>query len=401
MKTRNPNAPSLRIVHVLRAPLGGLFRHVLDLTREQIARGHQVGLITDSNTGGDRATEILGELEPSLALGVMRAPMQRLPHWSDISNFTKIAAHLRALKPDVVHGHGSKGGVYARGTAFLPGLGEPIRAYTPHGGAFNYQPGSLQHRVFMQVEKALERKTDIYLFESAYVEGRFHAYVGETDKLKRVVLNGISPSEFAPVATTVNPAKFLYVGELRAAKGIDTLISALALLSRRIDKRPHLILVGSGPDQEQLTNQARALGVVDLVSFPGAMPARAAFALGEILVIPSRAESLPYILIEAAGAQIPIVATNVGGNGEIFGPYRNRLIPCNDEHILADAMEAAISKDKAVLREEAAELVDFVSTHFTITGMADSVIAGYRAALAAKAGTGYADSDPTPRTLAG
>ena len=82
MTTRNPNAPSLRVVHVLRAPLGGLFRHVLDLTREQIARGHQVGLITDANTGGDRATEILGELEPQLALGVMRLPMQRLPHWS-------------------------------------------------------------------------------------------------------------------------------------------------------------------------------------------------------------------------------------------------------------------------------------------------------------------------------
>ena len=45
----------LKIVHVLRAPLGGLFRHVVDLTREQTARGHHVGLICDSSTGGDRA----------------------------------------------------------------------------------------------------------------------------------------------------------------------------------------------------------------------------------------------------------------------------------------------------------------------------------------------------------
>ena len=46
----------LNILHVFRAPVGGLFRHVLDLTREQTARGHRVGLIADSNTGGCFAT---------------------------------------------------------------------------------------------------------------------------------------------------------------------------------------------------------------------------------------------------------------------------------------------------------------------------------------------------------
>ena len=57
----------LNILHVFRAPVGGLFRHVLDLAHEQIARGHRVGLIADSNTGGARADEVLGELAPSLA----------------------------------------------------------------------------------------------------------------------------------------------------------------------------------------------------------------------------------------------------------------------------------------------------------------------------------------------
>ncbi len=67
----------LRILHVLRAPLGGLFRHVVDLTYEQIARGHAVGLVTDSTTGGENAAATLSKLEPLLELGLLRVPMRR------------------------------------------------------------------------------------------------------------------------------------------------------------------------------------------------------------------------------------------------------------------------------------------------------------------------------------
>src|SRR5271170_303511 len=57
---------SLKIVHILRSPVGGLFRHVLDVTHGQIERGHQVGLIVDSLTGGARAEGMLAELAPKL-----------------------------------------------------------------------------------------------------------------------------------------------------------------------------------------------------------------------------------------------------------------------------------------------------------------------------------------------
>ena len=58
----------LNILHVLRTPVGGLFRHVLDVTRGQIARGHQVGLVLDSSTGGGAADAVLRDLAPVLAL---------------------------------------------------------------------------------------------------------------------------------------------------------------------------------------------------------------------------------------------------------------------------------------------------------------------------------------------
>ncbi|MGP0061332.1 MAG: glycosyltransferase family 4 protein [Beijerinckiaceae bacterium] len=379
----------LRILHVLRAPLGGLFRHVLDLTREQIARGHSVGLVTDSMTGGERADAVLADLEPSLALGLLRLPMRRHPHPLDLFNAIRIAAHIRSLELDVVHGHGSKGGLYARLPGFVgglvPQLNSAVRAYTPHGGSFNYRSYVLIEKLYMWAERQLARTTDIFLFESGYIAKCCAERVGEVRGLTRIVTNGIGPAEFVAVEPAQNAADLLYVGELRAAKGIDTLIDALAMLKRKLGPLPRLVLVGSGPDGDKLTAQAAARGVGTAVTFAGVLPAREAFTLGRILVVPSRAESLPYIVIEAAGARIPMIATNVGGIGEIFGPYKDRLIGPDDPEHLAEALSSILARDPAELQREAEMLAAFVASKFKITDMANAVLAGYRDAIARKA----------------
>ncbi len=379
------NDRKLRILHVLRAPLGGLFRHVVDLAREQAARGHEVGMVTDSITGGDRAAETLAELAPILRLGVTRVPMRRNPHISDLRVFAHASARIKACSPDVVHGHGSKGGFFARAPGLLPFSANCARAYTPHGGSFNYKPGSLINHLYMSTEAALARATDIFLFESAFIGGRYEAMVGYDKPLRRVVLNGIAESETVPVVADAGAADFLYVGELRSAKGIDTLLDALKSVSQRVGRKSRAVLVGSGPDEAALHAHAERLGIADCVEMPGAMPARQAFPKGRILVVPSRAESLPYIVIEAAGARVPMIATNVGGIPEIFGPFADRLIPCDDPEILARAMIAALQLPPAELDARAGEIAGFVGDHFTIANMVDSVSAGYREALAARA----------------
>src|SRR5579864_4568884 len=77
-------ADSLKILHVLRAPVGGLFRHVLDVARGQAERGHRVGLLVDSTTGGARAEAALAELAPQLAFGIERVAIPRQPGLRDI-----------------------------------------------------------------------------------------------------------------------------------------------------------------------------------------------------------------------------------------------------------------------------------------------------------------------------
>lgn len=384
--TDSPGARPLRILHVFRAPLGGLFRHVLDVARGQTERGHAVGIFCDSSTGGARADEVFRELSARLELGVTRVPMSRHPNATDAKAQLAQISLRRRLAPDVVHCHGSKGGVYGR----LPALFSPRRryvtAYTPHGGSFNYKPGGMEHGVYMAVERLLERATDMFLFESRFIAGRFEASIGHAPRTdSRVVLNGISEAEFEPVDHSGAEFDLLYLGELRAAKGVDTLIDALALLRRRDKVTPRILIVGSGPDEAALQQMTRERGVADQCVFEPPGPIRRALARTRSMVIPSRAESLPYVILEAAAAAQPLIATDVGGIGEIYGPrHRHRLIRANDPTILAEAIRTMLGASEAERREQAADLAAHVRQNFQLDAMVEDGLAAYRSAMAAR-----------------
>jgi glycosyltransferase involved in cell wall biosynthesis len=371
----------LRIVHVFRAPLGGLFRHVVDLAGEQTARGHDVGMFFDCDGLSPRVDEALATIPGGLRLGFETAPIRRNPGPSDCVALARFGRWLSRASPHVVHGHGSKGGVLARLTRIAGCAPEAVRAYTPHGGSFNYRPGGAGHRMYMLAERLLTPLTDVFLFESAYIASRFDAEVGDETRLRRIVVNGLGPFEFQPVAPNADAAEFVYVGELRAVKGVDILLEATARLGVRT-RPPRLALVGSGPEQDRLKELAQSLGVLDRISFPGVMSFRKAMALGRILVAPSRLESLPYVVLEAAASRVPIVATAAGGVPEIFGLFADRLGPCGDAVDLARRMANALDQDPLQREAEAADLSRFVAGRFTIASMADGVLTGYRDALA-------------------
>lgn len=374
----------LRILHVFRAPLGGLFRHVLDVAHGQVARGHEVGLFCDSTTGGARTDEVLAALAPELRLGIHRVPMRRLPHGTDITALAALTRVYRSARPDVIHAHGSKGGLHGR-LVTVPGQDrKTIRAYTPHGGSFNYNPGSPMHRVYMKIEALLAARTDVFLFESQYIRSRFDAYVGGTRRLVRVIRNGISASEFEPLERVADPCDLIYLGEMREAKGVDTLIDALSAIRRRHGLRLTLLAVGSGPSEETLRKRAREAGIWDTTTFAPPQPIRAALARGRIMVIPSKAESLPYVILEAAAAAQPLVSTNVGGIPEIFGEWSDQLIPPSDVEALAAAILAKTAEPESIRRSKAEALSRTVRAGFDMETMIDLGIAGYREARAAR-----------------
>jgi glycosyltransferase involved in cell wall biosynthesis len=370
--------PSLAILHVFRAPVGGLFRHVVDLVHGQAAAGHRVGIVADATTGGERAEMALAALAPALALGLTRVPMSRHLGLTDIAAVRRVGQVMRDTVADVVHGHGAKGGAYAR----LVG-GRAVRAYTPHGGTLHFDPRSLLGFVYLNLERALLPRTDLILFESAYARDVFRARVGTPAATARVVHNGVTAAEFAPVPPDPDASDLVFVGELRQLKGVDVLIEAMGMLAAA--GRPvSATIVGTGPEAGAFKALAQARGIA--ARFPGALPARQAFARGRLMIVPSRAESLPYIVLEAAAAGLPMLATAVGGIPEIFGPQSPLLLPAGDAAALAAAIKATIA-DPAAGRGAADILKQRVRAEFNAEAMGEAVLAAYRAAIERRKGS--------------
>ena len=243
----------LRILHATRAPVGGIFRHILDLANGQADRGHHVGIIADSLTGGERAEQALAEIAPRLKLGVHRLAIRREPAATDVLVWTRFQRLIRRLKPEVLHGHGAKAGAFIRLKTAAEGM---IRVYTPHGGSLHYPLTTLKGNVYARVERALMNSTDLFLFESAFARDTYQRTIGIPKGLVRCVFNGVTADEFDPVVKAEDATDLLYVGEFRHIKGADLLIDALARL--RADGRPvTLTLAGDGEESENLKAQVQ------------------------------------------------------------------------------------------------------------------------------------------------
>jgi glycosyltransferase involved in cell wall biosynthesis len=367
----------LRILHAVRAPVGGIFRHILDLANGQADRGHHVGIIADSLTGGERAEAALAEIAPRLKLGVHRLAIRREPLPTDILVWAHFMRLIRRLKPDVLHGHGAKAGAFIRLKASSKGT---IRVYTPHGGSLHYPLNSLKGALYSRLERALMDSTDLFLFESAFARDTYQRTIGAPKGLVRCVFNGVTADEFDPIVKAADATDIIYVGEFRHIKGADLLIDAVARL--RADSKPvTLTLAGDGEEIENLKAQIHRLGLTEAVCFIGHVKARYGFSKGTLLVVPSRGDSMPYVVIEAAAAGIPMVAANVGGIPEIFGSHTDALFAPNIVGAMADAIEAAI-EDSAAALARAKSLRERIFLHFSQNAMVEGVLAGYRDAFA-------------------
>jgi glycosyltransferase involved in cell wall biosynthesis len=367
----------LRILHAVRAPVGGIFRHILDVANGQADRGHHVGIIADSMTGGERAEAALAAIAPRLKLGVHRLAIRREPVPIDAVVWAHFMRLIRKLKPDVLHGHGAKAGAFIR----LKGRSaKTIRVYTPHGGSLHYPLNTLKGAIYSRLERALMNRTDLFLFESAFARNTYQRTIGKPAGLVRCVFNGVTADEFDPITIADDATDIVYVGEFRHIKGADILIDAVARL-RADGKQVNLTLAGDGEELEALKAQIARLGLTDAVRFIGHVKARYGFSKGRVLVVPSRGDSMPYVVIEAAAAGIPMVAANVGGIPEIFGEHTEALFAPNIVGAMADAIETALDDPEGAL-QRAKRLRERIFLHFSQKAMVEGIMAGYRDAFA-------------------
>jgi glycosyltransferase involved in cell wall biosynthesis len=374
--------PPLRIFQILRAPVGGLFRHVRDLTEELSRRGHQIGVIADSITSDALTAERLAALEPFSSLGIHSLPMPRTLGFADFTTPYRIRKLGRALQVDVMHGHGAKGGLGAR---FGRSSGQ-VALNTPHGGVLNYKPGSLAGTFFRNAERSIGGITDAYIFESAYAQRAFHEQVGKPPCWEAVIHNGLAPSEFDLVALDADAKDFVFIGEFRDVKGIPVLIEALDGLRRKDGQPATIAMAGGGPDFELWRGRIVELGLEGRVELLGVRPAREAMRRGNHLVVPSLAESLPYVILEGAAAGRQVISTQVGGIAEIYGPTAGNLVPPGDAGALRAAMQRTLD-NPVTARREADERLAYIRPRFSIAHMTDQIEVLYREVLAKRRGT--------------
>jgi colanic acid/amylovoran biosynthesis glycosyltransferase len=163
-----------------------------------------------------------------------------------------------------------------------------------------------------------------------------------------VVHCGVDPSVFAPDGRSHNEGlpHLLCVGRLVDLKGQSLLIEALVELTRR-GTRAVLTFVGDGPKRVELEELALELGVADRVRFVGAVGQDAIgdlYRSADVFCLPSLAEGLPVVLMEAMAFEVPVVSTRIMGIPELVDDGRSGLLvtPSRLDE-LTDALERLIA----------------------------------------------------------
>ncbi len=371
----------LRILHCFRSPVGGIFRHVRDLAEEHAKAGHQVGIICDSTTGGAYEDKLFESIMPHLALGLTRLPIRRSLGLSDITTALKTLGEVKNLQPDVLHGHGAKGGAFVRliGSRLRVSRSCVARLYSPHGGSLHYSERTLRGQAYFAIERLLERWTDNLVFVSDYERRTYETKIGVPRAPWRLIHNGLRAHEFEPVENDPQAVDFLYIGMMRDLKGPDVFIEALRRAEQLAGKPLRGVMVGDGDDKARYQARLDVLGMGDRVKMHDAMPARDAFAMARTVVIPSRAESMPYIVLEAVAAGKPVISTEVGGIPEILGAGFAGLVPPGDIEALAAAMAHAIA-DPRWLADAMPEMTAF-RENFSAQTMASKMATLYQDCL--------------------
>ncbi len=144
-----------------------------------------------------------------------------------------------------------------------------------------------------------------------------------------------------------------FAGRLMAAKALDVALSALALVP---DVR--LVIVGDGPDRAALERQRDALGLGDRVRFLGGLGRDGVlrvFRAADAVLLSSRWENFPHVVVEALAVGTPVIASAVGGVPEVVRDGENGLlVPAGDSEALAAAIRRLLGDDELRARLAAA-----------------------------------------------
>lgn len=296
---------------------------------------------------------------------------------SDLASLLEHAKTLRQLAPELVHVNqhlwSGQYGVLASALAGLPSV------CVVHGAP---PPSSASQRYLTIATARLARH---FVGVSHFVTARIRAELRLGGRRVSTIYNGISSEEpqaaSSPIPTL--PGTILGVGRLAREKGFDLLVEAMADLPGR-----QLFLAGDGPEHASLEALASSLGIDERIEFVGwvSEPWASRFR-PDLLVVPSRFEAMPLVVLEAMRAGVPVVATWVGGTPELIVDNVTGVLTEPESPAGLAVAIGSLLEDSERREEMARAGKRRVEEHFSDSTM----VASYEALYAAVAG-----SQPTP-----
>lgn len=326
----------MNIVHLVESlDTGGLERVVVSLANAQRKQGHAMTVVCLFH-GGELAAELR-----ALGIDVVLCHKRKGLDWRAVRT---IRDTLRGTAADVLHTHNPVPHYY--GVLAAIGMGVGCKLNTRHGmGMFPFSwKRELLYRLAM-----FGSDYGVAVCKAAQINFQHKGIIPVSKG--RCIPNGIELDSFARRTSTAKsqlladlgrtgePLVFGIVGRLNAAKDHACLLQAMALLvKQRTDV--HLVVVGDGECRGELEEMALSLGLTQFVTFLGRRDDVSHLLTAfDVFVLSSRTEGYSLALVEAAATALPIIATNVGGNGEIVTDgVTGRLIEKEDPRALCDAM---------------------------------------------------------------
>jgi glycosyltransferase involved in cell wall biosynthesis len=321
------------VVHAPGAAIRGSERQVLMLIRGLVRRGHQVVV---SCRGG-------GPVFAASTRAGARATAIRPRGTLDLVSTLLFAGWLRRERPDAVLETSWK---RAYSTLLAARLARVPRAVLRLGLSQSNVRSWGPRRV-------LGGLADVIFVNSSGLADQLRARAPwlEPHRL-HVIVNGIeaTPAEPAPLRSELalgdDVRLIAAAGGLEPRKGFDVLLDALPRLR---DPRTHLVLAGTGPDEAALRAQVARLGLGGRVHFLGfRSDVPAVLSASDLYVLSSRREGMAVAMLEAMGAGIPVIASDVHGTRDALAARDGRgaagwIVPVGDAASLADAIDEVVS----------------------------------------------------------
>lgn len=285
-----------------------------------------------------------------------------------------IRALLVERRVDVLHTHGFKSDILGYfATRYLPiGL-----VSTPHGWCDHE---SLRIRLYEMVGRQFLRGFDrIYPLSDHQLEVLKAYRLGTKVRcIKNAVdLSNLEGTWKERQTSPPREPMILFVGRLAREKGLIDLIEACAIVAR--NRRFQVVIVGEGPAMQEAYASATRTGVVDRITFAGFVEdVRPFLRAATVLALPSYSEGLPRVVMEAFGAGVAVVGTDIPGLRELIVHGRTGLlIPVGNNQALASALETLLI-DTQLNSQIAEEARDLITRDYSPQRLAEELRDEYR-----------------------